>query len=34
MLSIMQAFPSAMTAEHEEVVKLIDMHQLLGSELG
>ena len=33
-LSLMQALPSAMTAEHEEVLQLIDTHQLMGIGLG
>lgn len=33
-LSLMQALPSATTAEHEEVVQFIDTHQLMGIGLG
>lgn len=33
-LSLMQALPSATTAEHEEVLGLIDAHQLMGIGLG
>ncbi|MGD2201559.1 MAG: type II toxin-antitoxin system VapC family toxin, partial [Candidatus Bathyarchaeota archaeon] len=33
-LSLMHALPSAMAAEHEEVVQLIDAHQLMGMGLG
>ncbi|MGD8535154.1 MAG: type II toxin-antitoxin system VapC family toxin [Candidatus Aminicenantes bacterium] len=33
-LSLMQALPAVVTAEHEEVLQLIDTHQLMGIGLG